>query len=139
MKKLIKVKTYRNLKNACKTLGFDVELPSRYKPKHIRVIADSILEIEFASIIVRKTKYSANYLKDLVIDGKCMNECNGISFSQYEGQNGSQYWNGSAQKPKAFLAIWVYQDSSKDKYAYSVYAPKGTKIKTMAKWEAKFK
>lgn len=140
--KTLAIKKFQTIEQACELLGFDVELPKRFKVKEIRVLSGRILEIELSSVTVRKVKYSNHYEDDIAYSsykGTYPNDCNGIPFSHFDGQKGVEYWNGSAKKPKAYLSIWTSEFSSKKKYAYSVYAPKGIMIKTMAKWESIFK
>lgn len=135
-------KKYDDLEKACEIVGFNIEVPKRYKIKEINVISGRILEVVFGTITVRKVKYSAHYEDDIAYTnykGTYPNDCNGIPFSHYDGQKGVEYWNGSTKRPMAYLSIWTSEFSAKKKFAYSVYAQKGLKIKTMAKWESIFK
>lgn len=132
-------KKYKTLKKACDVIGFDVELPSRFKIKEIRVISNKILEIVFSSVIVRKTKYSKDNLEPSSIakkfPGSYLNDCNKGDFVA-SGIKGIEYWNGSSNRPKTYLAIW---DDDEHKFSYSVFAPKGIMLKSMSIWQKYFK
>ena len=129
------MKKYRTLNSALKQVGFDIELPKRYKLKDIYVISERILELRFASVIVRKAKYNKNLMGlngiSGVYQGAYPDDCNKGDF-EGPGIKGNEYWNGSAKSPKAYLAVW---DDLDHKYSYSVYAPKGIKLKSMENWQ----
>lgn len=132
------MKKYRTLKKAIEVVGFDVEIPKRYIPKEIYVINNKILEIRFASIVVRKSKYVANS-KELGISGVYSGAYPKDSFKSdfdVDGVKGIEYWNGSSKSPKCYLAVW---DDIEQKYSYSAYSLRGTKPKIMSKWYKLFK
>ena len=131
-----KIRKYKTIKGACKKIGFEVEVPSRYKVKEVSVISNKILEIKFSSVVARKAKTTKNKNdKGIIFSGAYPNDCYKGEF-RGEDISGYEYWNGSAKKPKAYLATW---DNAKNKYSYSVYAPRGIKLKAMAKWQKIFK
>ena len=133
------LKEYKRLNKAIEKVGFDVEIPQRYKIKQIFVIADKVIELRFASVIVRKSKYDKNNMIGAgisgVYSGAYPTDCYKGEFGA-EGIKGVEYWNGSAKKPKAYLAVWNDNDN---KYSYSVYAPNGINLKSMSNWQKKFK
>jgi len=133
------VKTYKRLEKALEIVGFDVQIPPRYKLVEINVINNEILELKFSRIIVRKAKYNKDNLNGKSIaepySEACPNDCFKGDFLS-EGIRGIEYWNGSAQKPKAFLALFDDLDKT---YSYSVYAPKGINLKIMSKWQKSFR
>lgn len=133
------MKKYKTLTSALKSVGFDIELPKRYKLKEIYVIADKILELRYSTVIVRKAKYNKNIqgLNGIsgVYQGAYPNDCNKGDFEK-PGIKGNEYWNGSAKNPKAYLAVW---DDLNHKYSYSVYAPKGIKLISMDIWQKNLK
>ena len=139
MRKPNPVKKYKTLKKAMEVVDFDVTLPQRYKLKEIHVIQDKILELIYASVIVRKAKYNKSLIGvngiSGVYNGAYPNDCNKGDFETDE-IIGNEYWNGSAKNPKAYLASW---DDKAHQYSYSVYAPKGIKLKSMSKWQKMFK
>ena len=133
------LKKYKTLKKACSVVGFDVEIPPRYKLKEIYVISDRILELRFSSVIVRKAKYDKNIIGlngiSGVYQGAYPNDCNKGDFKT-DSIIGNQFWNNSAKNPKTYLAVW---DDINREYSYSVYARKGIRPKSMAEWQEKFK
>ena len=133
------LKKYKTLNSACKIVGFEVEIPPRFKIKDIYVVADSILELRFASVVVRKAKYNKEISSERgisgVYPGAYPNDCNRGEFQTQEIK-GYELWNGSAKNPKSFLSVW---DDNAHNYSYSVYAPKGIKLKAMSKWQKMFK
>lgn len=132
------MKKYRSLKKAIEIVGFDVEIPSRYIPKEIYVIDNKILEIRFATIIARKSKYMSG-LGDKGISGVYSGAYPKDSFKgefEVDGNKGIEYWNGSSKNPKCYLATW---DDKTHKYSYSVYSRRGIKLKIMSKWQRIFK
>ena len=139
MKKANPLKKCKLLKAACKAVGFEVKIPPRYRLDEIYTVSGKILELRFPSVIVRKSKYDKNNVDGRgisgVYPGSYPNDCNRGEFESKEIK-GIEYWNGSAQKPKAYLAVW---DDIEHKYSYSVYAPKGIKLKSMSTWQKKFK
>ena len=139
MKNTNTIKNYKTLTKACSAVGFEVQIPPRFKLIEINVIDNKILELRFSSVIVRKTKYDkGSVLGENVLDafpGAYVNNCNKVEFDD-EQIRGIGYWNGSTKSPKEYLAIW--NDKAK-KYSYSVYAPKGIKLKSMSTWQKKFK
>lgn len=132
--KKTKTKTYKQLPNALKALGFNVELPKRYNPKNIYVINDSILRLEFSRLIVEKRKENCTCKDILENTFSFPTELYSVPFCQYEGQNGVHYWNGSSYRPKIYMATW-----DAGGYKYCVISPKGVNFKIMNKWEANFK
>ena len=132
------LKKYETLAEACEQVKFEISYPNRYKIKQVFVVADKILELRFASITVRKAKYS----KDLID----INGISGVYFGGYpnncrkdeinDENVGYQYWNGSTMNPKAYLAVF---DDFKHDFSYSIYAPKGVSLKTMENWRKNFK
>ena len=139
MRKTNPLKKYKTLKKACSVVGFEVELPPRFRLKEIYVINNKILELRYSSVIVRKSKYDKNNIFGRgisgVYPGAYPNDCNKGEFENDEIK-GVEYWNGSTKRPKEYLAIW---DDNSHKYSYSVYAPKGIKLKSMSTWQKKFK
>ena len=133
------LKKYKTLNSACKAIGFDAKIPSRYKLKEIYVIADKILELRFSSVIVRKAKYDKNNIGvngiSGVYTGAYPNDCIKGDFKDSDIE-GNEYWNGSAKSPKVYLSVW---DDLAHNYSYSVYAKNGIKPKSMALWQKKFK
>lgn len=133
------LKKFKTVKGACKKIGFDVELPPRYKLKEIYVISNKILELRYSSVIVRKSKYDKSNISGRgisgVYPGAYPNDCNRGEFKNGEIE-GIEYWNGSSKRPKTYLAVW---NDLAHKYSYSVYAPKGIKLKSMSIWQKKFK
>lgn len=133
------MKKYSSLNRATKTIGFEVEYPSRYKLKEIYVISNKILEMRFSSLVVRKAKYDKNNTSGMgisgVFTGAYPSDCFKGEFKD-EDVEGVEYWNGSAKRPKAYLAIF---NDIKHHYSYSVYAPKGIKLKSMSLWQKKFR
>lgn len=133
------LKEYKNLLSACKSIGFDVAVPQRFKLKQVFIVNKSILELRYSSLVVRKSKYSKDSLSNMgisgVYTGAYPNDCNSNEFKENDIK-GYLYWNGSAKKPKAYLAIW---DDINHEYSYSVYAPKGIKLKSMSKWQKFFR
>ena len=139
MKKTNTIKHYKTLTKACSAVGFDVILPPRFKLIEINVIDNKILELRYSSVIVRKAKYDKNNVIGEgisgVYPGAYSNNCNRVEFEDSEIK-GVGYWNGSSKNPKEYLAIW---DDNAKKYSYSVYSPKGIKLKSMSTWQKKFK
>lgn len=133
------MKKFKTIKGACKKVGFDVVLPARFKLKDIYVISNKILELRYSSVVVRKAKHSKESSSDRgisgVYSGAYPNDCYKGEFEE-DGIKGWLYWNGSAKCPKAYLAIF---DDLSHKYSYSVYAPKGIKLKSMSKWQKNFR
>lgn len=133
------MKKYKTLSNACKAVGFNVEYPNKYKIKEIYVINDELLEIRFSSLIVRKAKYNKDNYSPRgisgVYPGAYPNDCNKAEIED-DSIKGIEYWNGSANKPKAYLAVW---DDKKQEYSYSVYSHSGIELKAMSNWQKNFK
>lgn len=133
------MRKYKSLKKAQEIVGFGVTLPPRFVLKDIYVISNKILELRYSSVVVRKAKYSKASLTDRgisgVYSGAYPNDCYKGEFEESDIK-GQLYWNGSAKRPKAYLAIW---DDLAHKYSYSVYAPKGIKLKSMSKWQKIFR
>ena len=133
------LKKYKTLNSAYKVLNFEVSFPNRYQLKEIYVISDTILELRFASIIARKTKYTSDNLNGAgisgVYPGAYPNDCIKEQFETNEIV-GYELWNASAKNPKVYLAVW---DDKKHNFSYSVYASKGIELKTIAKWQKMFK
>lgn len=133
------LKEYKTLIGACKNIGFDVAIPQRFKLKQIFIVDKDILELRFPSLIARKAKYSkassSNKGISGVYTGAYPNDCNSNEFLEND-VSGNLYWNGSAKRPKAYLAVW---DDLEHKYSYSVYAPKGINLKSMSKWQKFFR
>ena len=133
------MKLYKRLEKACEAAKFDVQIPPRFKIKEIYVIADKVLELRFASVIVRKAKYNKDNISGKsisgVYSGAYPNDCFKGEF-EAEGVKGVEYWNGSAKRPKAYLAVF---DDLDKKYSYSVYAPKGINLKSMSNWQKNFR
>lgn len=138
MKKNNKPKKYRTLRKASSDIGFSINIPPRYKIKEIYVYANKILELRFASVTVRKSKYNKKNISGRgisgVVSGSYPNDCSKGEFER-PGIKGIEYWNGSSNKPKAYLSIF---DDIKHKYSYSVFAPRGIKLKSMSKWQKNF-
>ena len=130
------VKEYKNIENALEVVGFEINYPTRFVLKNISVISDRLLQLTFASVIVRKAKYNENEL-DIsgVYSGAYPNDCYKGEFEN-EAIKGCEYWNGSAKSPKAYLAYW---SDNNHEYSYSVYAPKGIDLKTMSNWQKNLK
>ena len=133
------IKKYKSLNSACKSVGFEVEVPPRFKLNEIFVISNKIIELRYSSVIVRKAKYDKSITGDKgisgVYSGAYPNDCYKGDFKTDEIE-GVEYWNGSTKCPKTYLAIW---NDLAHNYSYSVYAPKGIKLKSMATWQKKFK
>ena len=125
MKKENPLKKYKTLDNACRQVGFDIVIPSRYKIKEIYVIDNRTLELRFASLTIRKAKYDKNSNNDIgisgIYEGAYPNDCYKNEFTNNSAR-GYEYWNGSSSRPKAYLAIW---SDNELKYSYSVYAKDG--------------
>ena len=139
MRKASHKKEYKRIKKACEIVGFEVECPKRYKLKEIYVIDGKTLELHFGSVIVRKAKYSKSNIPSVGISGEYSGayptDCYKGEFVCENGK-GVEYWNGSAKRPKAYLAVW---NDNKHTYSYSVYAPRGIKLKSMSNWQKLFK
>lgn len=139
MRKKKPIKKYKSLKKAMEIVGFEVDTPKRFKLKEIYVINEKALELRYSSVIVRKSKYDKANLtnKGIVSEykGTYPNDCYKGEFRNENGL-GFEYWNGSAQNPKTYLAVW---DDLNHEYSYSVYAKKGIKPKSMLKWQKYFK
>ena len=132
------MKKFKTIKKACEVLDFDVAIPSRYIPREIYTIDSKVLELRFASIIARKSKY-INDLGDKGISGVYSGAYPKDSFKgdfEIDGIKGIEFWNGSSKSPKCYLATW---NDIEHKYSYSVYSPKGIKLKTMSRWIKLFK
>ena len=133
------LKKYETLEKACGVLGFDIEIPPRYKLIGIYVISNSVLELRFSSVIVRKAKYDKNIIGlngiSGTYNGAYPNNCIKQSF-KLDSKNGSQFWNGSTKNPKAYLSFW---DDLEHGFSYSVYAKKGISLKSMTNWQEKLK
>lgn len=126
---------YETLKQACADVDFNIELPSRYRIKDIFVIDGKMLEIRYASLIVRKAKYNRDLVQTNGISGVYFgaypSDCYTDSFENNDTK-GVQYWNGSAKDPKVYLSFW---DDKEHKYSYSVYSAKGITLKAMENWQ----
>lgn len=132
------MKRYKTLKKALIAVGYDIEIPKRYKPIEICVIDNRILEVRFATIIARKAKYADN-LDDKGISGVYFDSCSSKAIKnefEVDGVKGIEYWNGSSKSPKCYLAIW---NDAENEYSYSIYSSKGIKPKVTSKWYKLFK
>lgn len=130
------LKKFETLKEAEKSIGFDICYPNTYKIKEIYTINDKILELRFASVIVRKARFNLDTV-DIsgVYPGAYPDNCQINDFKNNDIE-GVEYFNGSSLRPRIYLSYW---HDLTHKYSYSVYAKKGIELKSMLTWQKMLK